>query len=73
MGGEWAVTAAPAQMEAGVAESLRQMIDEQFDSYCPEDQRLLGRQAWKEPSFRRRRWRQACKLKWRGWSQAARR
>jgi predicted ATPase len=42
LGGQWTVTAAPAQMEAGVAESLRQMIEAQLDSYSPEDQRLLA-------------------------------
>jgi DNA-binding winged helix-turn-helix (wHTH) protein len=40
--GQWTVTAAPAQMESGVAESLRQMIEAQLDSYSPEDQHLLA-------------------------------
>ncbi|MGH8071260.1 MAG: AAA family ATPase [Candidatus Entotheonellia bacterium] len=40
--GQWAVTAATAEVEAGVAESLRQMIEEQLDGCSPEDQRLLA-------------------------------
>jgi predicted ATPase/DNA-binding winged helix-turn-helix (wHTH) protein len=39
--GQWVVRAAPEAVEAGVAESLRQMIEEQLDGCSPEDQRLL--------------------------------
>ena len=41
MGGQWMVTAAPEAVEAGVPESLRQMIEQQLDGCSPEDQRLL--------------------------------
>lgn len=39
--GQWVVTVAPADLEMGVAESLRQMIEEQFDRCSPADQQLL--------------------------------
>jgi predicted ATPase len=39
--GHWAVTAAPAEVDAGVPESLRQMIEQQLDRCRPEEQRLL--------------------------------
>ena len=41
MGGQWMVTAAPEEVEAGVPESLQQMIEQQLDGCSPEDQRLL--------------------------------
>jgi predicted ATPase len=40
--GQWVLTVAQADLEAGVAESLRQMIEEQFDRCSPEDQHLLA-------------------------------
>jgi predicted ATPase/DNA-binding winged helix-turn-helix (wHTH) protein len=41
VGGQWLVTAAPEEVEAGVPESLRQMIELQLDGCRPEEQRLL--------------------------------
>jgi predicted ATPase/DNA-binding winged helix-turn-helix (wHTH) protein len=41
VGGQWVVTAAPEEVEAGVPESLRQMIEQQLDGCRPEEQRLL--------------------------------
>jgi predicted ATPase len=40
--GQWVVTVAPAEAEAGVPESLRQMIEQQLDGCSPEEQRLLA-------------------------------
>jgi predicted ATPase len=40
--GQWVATVAQAELEAGVAESLRQMIEAQFDRCHPEDQPLLA-------------------------------
>jgi predicted ATPase/DNA-binding winged helix-turn-helix (wHTH) protein len=40
--GSWVVTVALAEVEAGVAESLRQMIEAQLDGCNPEEQRLLA-------------------------------
>jgi predicted ATPase len=40
--GQWVVTAAPEVVEAGVPESLRQMIEQQLDGCSPEEQRLLA-------------------------------
>jgi predicted ATPase/DNA-binding winged helix-turn-helix (wHTH) protein len=40
--GSWVMTAASEAVEAGVAESLRQMIEAQLDGCSPEEQRLLA-------------------------------
>jgi len=40
--GQWVVTVAQTELEASVAESLRQMIEAQFDRCRPEDQLLLA-------------------------------
>jgi predicted ATPase len=42
VGGSWVVTVALAEVEAGVAESLRQMIEHQLDGCSPAEQRLLA-------------------------------
>ena len=39
--GQWVVTCAPEAVEAGVPESLRQMIEQQLDGCSPEEQHLL--------------------------------
>ena len=41
VGGQWMVTAAPEAVEAGVPESLRQMIEQQLEGCSPKDQRLM--------------------------------